>query len=280
MDWKSTAKEKRDSLISRIPDRWRITALPPSPPSNLPDVTGEYIRQYLTPREVEITESDAVDTVQETTTGQWKAKEVTLAFCHRAALAHQMVFCLHEIFFDQAIEDAEQLDANFERYCKPVGLLRGLPVSLKDTIHVKGVETTMATLVGSAAPLKVFQAAVGDEVAKVNGIIEKLGLTTWKGSPRANTMDYILVTPAQLKSTQELKIYITAPAPPLRLTISSSSPWLRTVATVKAVYSDTGCSIDYVNNIIGSNYTFTFKQRDTGNYSLRLPANQIGPSSK
>ncbi|KAH8899090.1 zinc carboxypeptidase [Thozetella sp. PMI_491] len=47
---------------------------------------------------------------------------------------------------------------------------------------------------------KVFRVAVGDEVAKVNGIVEKLGLTTWKGAPRANAMADIVVPPAQLEA--------------------------------------------------------------------------------
>lgn len=51
--------------------------------------------------------------------------------------------CLHEIFFDAAIADAERLDQYFERYGKTIGPLHGLPVSLKDQFHVKGVETTM-----------------------------------------------------------------------------------------------------------------------------------------
>ena len=51
--------------------------------------------------------------------------------------------CLHEIFFDAALRDAEELDAYFEENGHPVGPLHGLPVSLKDQFHVKGVETTM-----------------------------------------------------------------------------------------------------------------------------------------
>lgn len=51
--------------------------------------------------------------------------------------------CLHEIFFDAAIEDAQKLDDYYEANGKPVGPLHGLPVSLKDQFHVKGVETTM-----------------------------------------------------------------------------------------------------------------------------------------
>jgi hypothetical protein len=47
---------------------------------------------------------------------------------------------------------------------------------------------------------KVFRVAVGDEVAKVNGIVEKLGLATWKGAPRANAMADIVVPPAQLEA--------------------------------------------------------------------------------
>ncbi|KAK0654584.1 putative amidase PB8B6.03 [Lasiodiplodia hormozganensis] len=141
MDWKTIAENKRNSIIDKIPEEWRIPSFPP--PEALPDVSGSYIRQYLTSREVDITETDAVGIIHKTTTGEWTAKEVTLAFCHRAALAHQMVSCLHEIFFDNAIKDAERLDAYFEQSRKPVGPLHGLPISLKDSIHVKGVETTM-----------------------------------------------------------------------------------------------------------------------------------------
>lgn len=51
--------------------------------------------------------------------------------------------CLHEIFFDAAIEEAKRLDAYYAEHKKPIGPLHGLPVSLKDQFHVKGVETTM-----------------------------------------------------------------------------------------------------------------------------------------
>ena len=50
--------------------------------------------------------------------------------------------CLHEVFFDAAIEDAKRLDAYFAEHKKPIGPLHGLPISLKDQFHVKGVETT------------------------------------------------------------------------------------------------------------------------------------------
>jgi amidase len=53
------------------------------------------------------------------------------------------VNCLHEIFFDAAISDAQKLDDYYAEHKKPIGPLHGLPVSLKDQFHVKGVETTM-----------------------------------------------------------------------------------------------------------------------------------------
>jgi amidase len=89
-DWETLAKEKRDSVNALIPKAWLLTS--PLPPANEQrDVTGKYIEQFLTPREAEITGADAVEIVRHTTSGTWKAREVAEAFCHRAALAHQMV---------------------------------------------------------------------------------------------------------------------------------------------------------------------------------------------
>jgi amidase len=53
------------------------------------------------------------------------------------------VNCLHEVFYEAAIQDAKKLDDYFAEHKKPIGPLHGLPVSLKDQFHVKGVETTM-----------------------------------------------------------------------------------------------------------------------------------------
>ena len=88
--WKDQAKAKKESIDSLIPESWRLKTAVPSVEEQR-DVTGKYIQQFLSDREVEITETDAVGIVQHTTTGEWKAEEVTKAFCHRAALAHQLV---------------------------------------------------------------------------------------------------------------------------------------------------------------------------------------------
>lgn len=90
LSWQIAAQQKRDAVNNLIPLSWQLQQ-PISPTEQQKDVTDEYIRQFLSHREIEITETDAVDIVKQTTCGKWKAREVTEAFCHRAALAHQLV---------------------------------------------------------------------------------------------------------------------------------------------------------------------------------------------
>lgn len=147
MDWKKAGKDKADSVLNKIPKEWRIAEIPSIESQR--NVSGaSYWKQHLSEKELEITESDAVDIVKSTTTGVWSAVDVAKAFCHRAAIAHQILNCLHEIFFDAAIADAEALDKYFAEHKKPIGPLHGLPVSLKDQFHVKGVETSMVRVEG------------------------------------------------------------------------------------------------------------------------------------
>ncbi|EED17167.1 general amidase GmdA, putative [Talaromyces stipitatus ATCC 10500] len=139
--WQQAARTKRDSVNSLIPEAWRLPSIPSS--NDQKDVTGIYIWQFLSAKEIEITETDACGIVSRTSSGAWKAREVAEAFSHRAALAHQLTNCLHEIFFDAALDEAQAQDDYFAMHKRPIGPLHGLPVSLKDQFHVKGVETTM-----------------------------------------------------------------------------------------------------------------------------------------
>ncbi|KAL6710115.1 hypothetical protein ACN47E_009906 [Coniothyrium glycines] len=138
--WQDIAKQKRESILALIPSEWRIERVPGI--EEQVDVT-EYVKQYLTPEEVQITQSSADVIAKTVAEGTWKAETVTRAFCHAAALAHQLLHCLHEIFFDAAIADAKKLDAYYAQHKKTSGPLHGVPVSLKDQFHVKDVETSM-----------------------------------------------------------------------------------------------------------------------------------------
>lgn len=88
-DWKQAAAKKRDSVLALIPEEWRIP--PPPPASSQRNVTGSFVQQYLQQKEIDITESDAVEIVKKASSGEWTALEITRAFCHRAAVAHQLV---------------------------------------------------------------------------------------------------------------------------------------------------------------------------------------------
>lgn len=88
--WSAKGEAKRKSILNAIPEKWHLKN-PVPPAAELRDVTGSYIQQFLSKREIEITETDAVDIAARTSSGSWSALEVTEAFCHRAALAHQLV---------------------------------------------------------------------------------------------------------------------------------------------------------------------------------------------
>lgn len=88
-DWQSKAAAKRQAILESIPQAWRLSKIPSIEEQR--DVTGPYIQQFLSAKEVEITETDAVGIAKQTASGAWSAVEVTEAFCHRASLAHQLV---------------------------------------------------------------------------------------------------------------------------------------------------------------------------------------------
>ncbi|KAF3386419.1 Acetamidase [Penicillium rolfsii] len=137
--WEQLAADKRARINDSIPKEWRIKELPAEDSVfDFPAKSG-----LLTDHELSITESSATDLVQQLAEGKLKAVEVTIAFCKRAALAHQLVNCCLEFFPEMAIAQAKELDAYFVSHKKPVGPLHGLPISLKDQLRVKGLETSM-----------------------------------------------------------------------------------------------------------------------------------------
>ena len=91
MDWQSIARAKFDNINRSIQQIWRIAAN--LSPQQQRDVTA-VVKDTLSQQEIQITESDAIDIVQKTSSGRWKAVDVTQAFCHRASVAHQWVRAL------------------------------------------------------------------------------------------------------------------------------------------------------------------------------------------
>ena len=85
--WEHIAADKRGRIDNCIPPEWKISV---SPAENsvigIPASSG-----VLSPQELKITESTASELVPRLAKGELKAVDVTLAFCKRAALAHQLV---------------------------------------------------------------------------------------------------------------------------------------------------------------------------------------------
>lgn len=62
--------------------------------------------------------------------------------------------CLTEIFFDQALERAAYLDQYLQETGKTLGPLHGLPIALKDSINVAGLDSTIGMAAFAFRPVK------------------------------------------------------------------------------------------------------------------------------
>ena len=141
--WEDLAEKKRNHLASLIPEPWRI------PVGQLPDPSERNMVAFmekcglLNSEEYMITQLTLEQLANRIATGNLTAIQVCQAYCHRAAIAHQLVNCLVEINFEDAMEQAKKLDEFYQNHGKPVGPLHGIPVSLKDQFRVKGLESSI-----------------------------------------------------------------------------------------------------------------------------------------
>lgn len=140
--WENRAAAKRASLLKAIPARWHITREGYWPNQVSGMRVLEMPDNHLSLRELEITETAAMDTLANLHTGVWSSEEVVRAYCHRAAVCHQLANCLTEVLFDEAIKDATAAD----QYRRDTGgglrgPLHGLPMSFMDRFRIAGTET-------------------------------------------------------------------------------------------------------------------------------------------
>ncbi|KAK3623988.1 putative amidase [Elasticomyces elasticus] len=141
--WQTIAARKQAQRESKIPLEWRI------PKDILPSADINDVQDFprlsglFTDQELAITETTATDVVEKIASGVWSSEEVVRAVCKRAAIAQQLINCVTEIHFDEAIARARNLDEYLMKEGKTVGPLHGLPISLKDQFNIAGLDSTI-----------------------------------------------------------------------------------------------------------------------------------------
>jgi amidase len=101
----------------------------------------------LSPEELSITEDyDAVSLAEAIASRKLTAVAVAKAFSKRAIIAHQLTCCLTQWFMDEAVEQAQKLDAHLAAHGKTVGPLHGVPISIKDHMGIAGTFASAACL--------------------------------------------------------------------------------------------------------------------------------------
>ncbi|KAH7325552.1 amidase [Stachybotrys elegans] len=171
-EWQELIQKKRAARDALIPQEWRLpttitSKVSPESTYSAFDLLKE--AALLTDRENDITENNtATSLTAKIASGELSSYDVAAAFCKRAALVHQLTNSLTEIFFDKALERARWLDEYFAKEGKTVGPFHGLPITLKDMVHIKGEHSTM----GFVGHLK-YPAA--DEHAVIAEMLEAAG---------------------------------------------------------------------------------------------------------
>ncbi|KAJ6520067.1 general amidase [Mycena sanguinolenta] len=141
MAWQQLAEEKKSHQLDGVPKEWLSSNLPSSETLtviNFPQESG-----VLSALDLEIAESSVATLLSNLASSKWSAVQVTTSFYKRAIVAQQLTNCLTEIFVDRALARAKELDEHLLKTGKVVGALHGLPISLKDQISIKGLESTM-----------------------------------------------------------------------------------------------------------------------------------------
>lgn len=114
-------------------------------PSGAVDLS-QYPLRKLTETERIIVHCDATAIVDLIRKRVYTAQDVLRAFVKVAVAAQDITNCLSEVLLDEAFVQASKLDRYLEKTGKVIGPLHGLPVSIKDHIKIKGLDTSSGYL--------------------------------------------------------------------------------------------------------------------------------------
>lgn len=143
MTWTEEVEKKRAQLYAKIPIDWRLSE---KTIKELKDDNTNLIKNLdeLCPEsENAITNCTLLQLKEKIAKKEFTCYDVTWAFCHRSALIQQVVNCLTEIFYDEALSTSKKYDEERPEVLPP---LFGIPISLKDQCNIEGVDTTLGYL--------------------------------------------------------------------------------------------------------------------------------------
>lgn len=137
-DWEINAEKCRKITQDSMNPEW-LLADDKLPPEDQLDVTS-FIEscKLLSPEELEITNSTAVDLVSRMGAGTLTAVKTVTAFLKRAHVGQQLLNFATEFMVEDALKSAAALDSHFESTGQLLGPLHGVPISVKEHIGLKG----------------------------------------------------------------------------------------------------------------------------------------------
>lgn len=109
-----------------------------------PDILNviPFLSKGLPDKDKAILRCDATALAEAVRKGVYTAVDVLTTFIKAAIAAQDTTNCLTEICFEDALKRARELDEHMETTGQVVGPLHGVPVSIKDHIQVKGLDTS------------------------------------------------------------------------------------------------------------------------------------------
>ncbi|KAJ5810238.1 general amidase-B [Penicillium pulvis] len=143
-EWQELVARKRNECQEKIPSEWTLSADLLNAPPHLLEYDASRKSGLLSELELDLTENyTATQLLVKLASGHISSLALTTALCKRAAIAQQLTSCLTETCFPQALDRARFLDEYLEREKKPIGPLHGLPISMKDSFCIEGLQSTV-----------------------------------------------------------------------------------------------------------------------------------------
>lgn len=129
----------------------------------------EFMEQFLTDEEKSLTDLTGPVLAMQIAAGDVTAVQALKAYAKRATMAHQLTNCAMELFVEEGLQRAEELDAYLKETGKTVGPLHGLPISLKEHYNYEG-KVTHASFVGSLDNVSTLTAQTVADMKKQGAV--------------------------------------------------------------------------------------------------------------